>query len=185
MKMIVGLGNPGKNYARSKHNIGWMALDQFASRQRLTPARLRHEAMISELNFSGERVLLVKPMTYMNASGRAVRAVADYYKIAPEDIFVVVDDIDLPFGQVRIRKSGGPGTHNGMRDLVYQLKTEAFGRLRLGIGDERKGELADYVLGDFPKALKPELDKLLDRAADAIEDYLKSGIEYSMNRNNG
>lgn len=185
MKLIVGLGNPGKAYARSKHNIGWMVLDEFASRHKIGPARLKNEALLSELKVNGERVLLVKPLTYMNRSGRAVRAIADYFKVAPEDIFVIVDDIDLAFGTLRIRKSGGSGTHNGMRDLLAHLKTEDFPRLRLGIGDERQGNLADYVLGDFPKAIQPELDKLLSRAADALDDYLERGIDYSMNRNNG
>ena len=183
--MIVGLGNPGKQYARSKHNIGWLALDALAARHKVSPPRLKQEAMIAEAIIRGERVLLVKPLTYMNASGRAVRALADYFKIEPGDIFVIVDDIDIPFGQVRIRKSGGSGTHNGMRDLVNHLRTEDFPRLRLGIGQERQGNLADFVLGDFPKAMKPDLDKLLGRAADAVEDYLAQGIDYSMNRNNG
>lgn len=183
--MIVGLGNPGKAYARSKHNIGWMVLDEFSQRHSVGAYRLKNEAMIAETKVGSERVLLVKPLTYMNRSGRAVRALADYFKIEPSDIFVIVDDIDLAFGTLRIRKSGGSGTHNGMRDLLLHLKTEQFPRLRLGIGQERQGNLADFVLGDFPKALQGELDTLLSRAADALDDYLLRGLEYSMNRNNG
>lgn len=184
--MIVGLGNPGKQYARSKHNIGWMVLDTLMKNHPVSPARMKFEALYSEVRIGSEKVLLVKPMTYMNASGRAVRALADYFQLESSDIFVIVDDIDLDFGQLRIRKSGGPGTHNGMRSLVNHLKTEDFPRLRLGISDDRpRGELADFVLGDFPKIIQPDLDKILDRAAGAVEDYLKRGIDYSMNRNNG
>ena len=184
--MIVGLGNPGKKYARSKHNIGWMVLDCLMQKHTVSPARLKFEALFSELRIGGEKVLLVKPMTYMNASGRAVRALADYFALDTRDIFVIVDDIDLAFGQLRIRKSGGPGTHNGMRSLVSHLQSEDFPRLRLGISDDRpRGELADFVLGDFPKILQPQLDDILSRAAGAVEDYLSRGIDYSMNRNNG
>lgn len=184
--MIVGLGNPGKKYARSKHNIGWMALDTFIKNHPISPARIKFEAMVSEARIGSQKVMIVKPMTYMNASGRAVRALADYFDIETEDIFVIVDDIDIPFGQLRIRKRGGPGTHNGMRSLVSHLQSESFPRLRLGISDDRpRGELADFVLGDFPKIVQPELDDILKRAACAIEDYLERGVEYSMNRNNG
>lgn len=184
--MIVGLGNPGKKYARSKHNIGWMVLDTLMKKHSVSPARLKFEALFSEARIMGQRVMMVKPMTYMNHSGRAVRALADYFEIDNEDIFVIVDDIDIPFGQLRIRKSGGPGTHNGMRSLVQHLQGEDFPRLRIGITDDHpRGDLVNFVLGDFPQVLQPELDKILDRAAGAIEDYLERGIEYSMNRNNG
>lgn len=184
--MIVGLGNPGKKYARSKHNIGWMVLDRLMKDHSVSPARLKFEALFGEARIKGERVMIVKPMTYMNHSGRAIRALADYFDIPHDDIFVIVDDIDLSFGQLRIRKSGGPGTHNGMRSIVDHLRGEDFPRLRIGISDDHpRGDLAGFVLGDFPKALQPELDELLDRAAGAVEDYLARGIEYSMNRNNG
>lgn len=185
MKMIVGLGNPGKAYARSKHNIGWMVLDEFSKRHQVGPYRLKHEAMIAELKIGSQRVLLVKPLTYMNRSGRAVRSLSDYFKVEPSDILVVVDDIDLAFGTLRIRKSGGSGTHNGMRDILLHLKTEDFPRMRLGIGSEHQGNLADFVLGDFPKAMQSDLDELLAKASDALDDYLKQGLDYSMNRNNG
>lgn len=185
MKIIAGLGNPGRQYQKSKHNVGWMVLDKFSQKHALSIERIKFESLLAEFDYKGERVLLVKPLTFMNASGRAVRKVMDFYKLEPKDLLVIVDDIDLPLGTLRLRKSGGSGTHNGMRDLLNHLQSEAFARMRLGIGDQRQGALADYVLSAFSKADKPVLEEMLDRAVDALEDFLEGGIEYSMNRNNG
>lgn len=185
MKIIAGLGNPGKNYEKSKHNVGWMVLERFADRHHLSIERIKFESLIGEFDHKGEKVLLIKPLTYMNASGRAIRRVMEFYKLTPKDLLVIVDDIDLPLGTLRMRKSGGSGTHNGMRDTLNQLQSEDFARMRLGIGDKRQGALADYVLSGFSKAEKPVLEEMLDKAVCALEDYLEGGIEYSMNRNNG
>lgn len=183
MYVIVGLGNPGKKYENTRHNIGFITLDYLAEQHDIKVNKIKHKALVGEGRISGQKVLLVKPQTYMNLSGDSVREVMDYYKVDIEDLIVIYDDIDLPAGTVRIRKKGSAGTHNGMRNIVQHLGQD-FPRIRMGIGNERKGDLVDFVLGGFSKEDKEILEPAVERAARAVECYVDEGIEKAMNKYN-
>ena len=165
MIILVGLGNPGPRYARNRHNVGFMAVDAVHARHRFAPWRQKFQAEIAEGNLGGERALLVKPLTYMNESGRAVGEAARFYKVAPGDIVVLHDELDLPPGKFRLKAGGGHGGHNGLRSLSEHLG-EGYRRLRIGIGHPGAKELVHgYVLHDFAKADDKWLDPLLDAIA--------------------
>ena len=183
MYIIAGLGNPGKKYENTRHNIGFITLDYLAERHDIKINKIKHKALVGEGRIAGQKVLLVEPQTYMNLSGESLREVMDYYKVDIEDMIVIYDDIDLEAGAVRIRKKGGPGTHNGMRSIVQHLGTD-FPRIRMGIGKERRGDLVDFVLGGFTKEDKEVLEPAIERAALAIEMYIGEGIEKAMNKYN-
>lgn len=175
MKLVVGLGNPGNDYRDTYHNIGFCALDVVASRFQASDFKLdkKSNAFLSEQNIFGQKVLLCKPNTYMNLSGDAVSFIARYYKIAPEDILVMYDDIDIERGTVRARLSGSAGTHNGMRDIVSKLGSTDFARVRIGIGFKPDFMLlADYVLSRVPTAFREVMDKACSAAADYAEQWL-------------
>jgi len=149
MKLIVGLGNPGPEYAKTRHNVGWMVIDAFAEKFRIRVDKHEKNAMTGTGRVAGGSVLVAKPLTYMNLSGDAVRLLANAYTESLDDVIIVYDDIDLPLGKLRIKPNGGPGTHNGMRSIVASLASERFPRLRVGIGGvDSTGRLRDYVLGD-------------------------------------
>lgn len=183
MYIIAGLGNPGKKYENTRHNIGFITLDYLAERHDIKINKIKHKALVGEGRISGQKVLLVKPQTYMNLSGESLREVMDYYKVDIEDMIVVYDDIDLPAGTVRIRKKGSAGTHNGMRSIVQHLGQD-FPRIRMGIGNDRRGDLVDFVLGGFSKEDREVLEPAVERAALAIESYVDEGIEKAMNKYN-
>lgn len=183
MYVIAGLGNPGKKYENTRHNIGFITLDFLAERHDIKINKIKHKALVGEGRISGQKVLLVKPQTYMNLSGEALREVMDYYKVDMEDMIVIYDDIDLPAGSVRIRKKGSAGTHNGMRSIVQHLGTD-FPRIRMGIGNDRKGDLVNFVLGGFSKEDREVLEPAVERAALSIECYVEEGIEKAMNKYN-
>lgn len=183
MYIIAGLGNPGKKYENTRHNIGFITLDFLAERHDIKINKIKHKALVGEGRIAGQKVLLVKPQTYMNLSGESLREVMDYYKVDIEDMIVIYDDIDLDAGAVRIRKKGGPGTHNGMRSIVQHLGTD-FPRIRMGIGKDRKGDLADFVLGGFTNEDREVLEPAVERAALSIECYVDEGIEKAMNKYN-
>ena len=151
MYIIAGLGNPGKRYENTRHNIGFIALDLLAERNDIKINKIKHKALVGEGRISGQKFLLVKPQTYMNLSGQSVREVMEYYKEEIDRLVVIYDDIDIPSGTVRIRKKGSAGTHNGMRSIIYDLKSDQFPRIRIGIGNNRKGDLRDFVIGGFSK----------------------------------
>jgi peptidyl-tRNA hydrolase, PTH1 family len=186
MWLIVGLGNPGERYARTRHNIGFEGLDVLARRHGLEFRGKRANSLIAEGNIAGQRVALVKPQTFMNLSGQAVSALRGWYKIDPaRELLVVYDDLDLPFGKLRLRERGSPGTHNGMRSIVGQLGGNEFPRLRVGI-DQPPGKMdaAAYVLSRFRKEEEAELPFLLDTIADAVELVLREGLTAAMNKYN-
>ena len=177
MYIIVGLGNPGKEYAHTRHNVGFETIDILADRMGIEVEEKKHKGLCGKGILAGQKVILLKPQTYMNLSGESVRAAADFYKVDPEDILVIYDDIDLPAGEVRIRKSGGPGTHNGMRDIVGKLGTENFPRVRCGIGaPEHKGELISYVLQRLSGEKLELLQRTAEQAAQAAKIILQEGI---------
>ena len=186
MYLIVGLGNPGQKYEHTRHNVGFDVLDTLARRQGVTITREKDQALIGETFIGLERVLLCKPQTFMNLSGLAVGELVRYFHIPLENVLVIYDDTDLPQGHIRIRKNGSAGTHNGMRSIVQELGSEAFPRLRIGIGERREGyELADWVLGHYiTQEEKDNAQAAFATAAEAVEEYITKGIESAMCRFN-
>jgi len=183
--LIVGLGNPGREYAKNRHNIGFLAADRWAAAHAITFDKVQHHAIIAQGRASGRRVIVAKPQTYMNDSGRAVGALLRYYKVPVERLLVIFDDLDLPFGSIRLRAEGGAGGHNGMRSIIQQLGGNQFARLRIGIGrPPGRMDPAAFVLQDFSRAEAAELDGLLERAAQAIDIFNQDGITTAMNQFN-
>ncbi len=191
-RLIVGLGNPGAKYDRTRHNIGFEVIDALV--KRYPDASLvenkRFQGSAGEFRSGGERTVLLKPTTFMNLSGQAVRAVLDWYKLAPESVLVVYDDMDLPTGKLRLRLSGGAGGHNGMKSIIAHLGTKEFPRLRVGIGATDKGEERDqavvsHVLGRFAPEDRKIVDAVIPMAVDAIDLSLRKGFERAMNLYNG
>ena len=181
MYLIVGLGNPGAKYAHTRHNVGFDVLEALSKKLNVSISRERDNALIGECFVGGQKVILAMPQTYMNLSGEAVMPLANYFRIPPENLLVVYDDIDLPQGHIRIRKNGSAGTHNGMRSIVGLLGYENFPRLRVGVGQKREGyELADWVLGHYIGEEQETADKAFALAADAMVDYIQNGIESAM-----
>jgi len=183
MKVIVGLGNPGPRYRDTRHNVGFRTLEELASRHPIVRQESRFDAIIAHLQVNHEKVFLVKPLTFMNLSGKAVRALVSYYKIDLQDIIVIYDDMDLPVGSVRIRPAGGTGGHRGMSSLVESLGSQNFSRIRIGIG-RPPDEAIDWVLGRFSPQEKPLIQEAILRAADAAEYWLVHGIDKTMNEYN-
>lgn len=178
-KMIVGLGNPGAEYKGTRHNVGFDVVDLLASRQKNQLKTNRHQAMIAELLIQGVEVLLVKPVTFMNRSGTAVKALANHYGIKPEDILVIADDLDLATGRVRMRGKGGSGGHNGHKHLIQLLGTEEYPRIRIGIG-KGKDETISHVLSRFTPEERATIEKSVSMSADACERWLTDGIDSAM-----
>lgn len=186
MKIVVGLGNPGKRYAHTRHNIGFDVLEELA---RQGGARFRKKWLMpfqsATIDAEGEPVLLVKPLTFMNRSGSAIRALVRRHRLQAQDLIVVLDDVDLPVGRLRIRRKGGAGGHRGLESIIAGLGTEEFARIRLGIGPRPKGEdLTAYVLGRFPAADRELIRRSIGQATEAIRLILTGAVEESMNRFN-
>lgn len=182
--LVVGLGNPGKEYEGTRHNVGFLALDKVAAKAGATPSRLRFRALTGEGSIGGKRVLFLKPQTYMNLSGEAVAEAASFYKIPPENIIVFCDDISFAPGRVRIRKKGSAGGHNGLKSIIASLSSDAFVRFKIGVGERRDktSDLADFVLGKFPPAERTEIDALTERLPEAVELWLSGKEEDALNR---
>lgn len=169
MWIIVGLGNPGLAYRKTRHNVGFLAVDRLAERCGVKFNKKGFSAVYGEGQVGGQRAILVKPQTYMNNSGEAVQQILNFYKLPPENLIVLYDDIDLPIGSMRIRANGSAGTHNGMRSILACVHSESFPRVRIGIGKDESLMLADYVLKKPSKEDQKVLDEVFDRAADAAE----------------
>lgn len=184
MYIIAGLGNPGRRYEQTRHNIGFLTVDRIAEELGIRTDRIKFQSLVGETVFSGQKIVLMKPQTYMNLSGRAVREIMNFYKLPPENLIVIYDDIDIAQGKIRVRKSGSAGTHNGMRDIIYQLQSDRFPRIRVGIGGEIRGDLADFVIGGFSKEEVPLLEEAVSRAAKAALAIVSDGIDKAMNEYN-
>lgn len=185
MKLIVGLGNPGSEYAQTRHNAGFMLVDRVLARTGLAGVKAKFHARTSEVFVGGQRCLLMQPMTYMNRSGLAVREAMQFFKLDPEtDLLVVVDDVALPVGRIRIRKEGGTGGHNGLADIQQALSTPAYARLRVGIDPPGRVPQVQYVLGRFTVSQLEQLQPALDLACDAVECWVSEGIDQAMTRYN-
>lgn len=181
MHMIVGLGNPGKQYEFTRHNAGFLCLDYLAAKYNIKINKIKFKSLIGEGNINGEKVILLKPTTFMNLSGEAVVQAAGFYKIDVSDIIVVYDDISLPVGSLRIREKGSAGGHNGMKNIIYLLGKDHFPRIRLGVGSNGERDLADYVLGKFSKEEMKGFSASVENAVDAILYMLKGDTQKAMN----
>jgi PTH1 family peptidyl-tRNA hydrolase len=186
VKLIAGLGNPGPRYADSRHNVGFRVVDEVARRWTADVSRYdRHfEGLLSQATPGGDTVLLLKPLTYMNESGRSVAAVWRFYKLAAADVLIVHDDLDLPVGQVRLRAGGSSGGHKGMDDVIRYLGSDEIPRLRIGIGKVHRDATVEYVLSRFEPQERPAIETALGRAADAVDCWRTHGIEAAMNEFN-
>lgn len=186
MYIIVGLGNPGKQYAHTRHNVGFDTIDILADKYGISVDSKKHKALYGKGIIEGQRVVLAKPQTYMNLSGESVRELVDFYKIDPEEeLIVIYDDISLEPGQLRIRGKGSAGGHNGIKSIISHLGSQVFPRVKVGVGEKPKGyDLADYVLGHFSKAERAEVEDAFSRAADAVVCMMNDGMEHAMNRYN-
>ena len=182
--IIIGLGNPGRNYANTRHNIGFMVVDELARRGGETSARKRFRAEVIDTRLPAGKTVLVKPQTYMNESGHTVREVRSWYRADPEQMLVIVDDLDLPFGQLRLRARGSAGGHNGLKSIIGQLGTEEFPRLRVGIG-RGPNQAKAHVLSNFAPSEREHLPRVIDAAADAVELWMREGGLAAMNEING
>lgn len=184
MKLIVGLGNPGAEYGRTRHNVGWMVLDAFARKFRIDINKHEKSAMTGSGRVAGGSIMVAKPLTYMNLSGDAVRLLTNAYLESTEDLMVVYDDIDLPVGRLRIRPNGSAGTHNGMRSIIATIATESFPRLRVGIGGPGDAKLRDHVLDEFTAEEQPIVDRAIERAVDALVLFARGDLKRAMNQFN-
>lgn len=186
MYIIVGLGNPGKEYQNTRHNIGFDVIDVIAEQEHISVTEKKHKALIGKGVIAGQKVILAKPQTYMNLSGESVRSLLDYYKAdETEKLLVISDDISLPPGQLRIRKKGSAGGHNGLKNIIAHLGHDTFQRIKMGVGEKPKGyDLADYVLGHFDKSDRELMEQAAKEAADAVRMILTEGADAAMNRYN-
>ncbi len=183
--LIVGLGNPGKKYQKNRHNIGRRAIDTLAARHQLELKRQQSNALVADGHIAGRKVILARPLTYMNHSGGPIKALLNFYKLPPDNLIVAFDDLDLPLGTIRIRPEGGSSGQNGMRDIINQRGTRQFPRLRLGLSrPPGRMDPVSYVLRDFGKSERPLVEEMLERAADTLETWLSDGITLAMSRHN-
>lgn len=186
MYIIAGLGNPGKQYENTRHNAGFMALDALADQLGTSIEEKKHKALCAKAVIGGEKVILLKPQTFMNLSGESIRAAADFYKIDPEHIMIIYDDISLDPGQLRIRKKGSAGGHNGIKSIIAHLGSQEFPRIKVGVGAKPdRMDLADYVLGHFSQVETRIMEDVVKEAAQAVQAIILDGIETAMNRYNG
>lgn len=181
MRLIVGLGNPGKDYEKTRHNVGFLVLDKLALKKDFLPWRLegRFNAQITQTGNGEERIIFAKPQTFMNLSGEAVGKIMSYYHIPSDDLLVIQDDIDLPFGSIRVRKEGSSGGHNGIKSIISQLGDDRFWRIKIGVGRSENSKVSptDYVLSKFSKTDFEKLDKILDQTGDLVLKYPKEDLE--------
>lgn len=185
MYIICGLGNPGKRYEKTRHNVGFMAIDKLAGRLNISVNKLKHNALIGEGRVGTKKVILMKPQTFMNLSGETIRSACDFYKVDPENILVIYDDIDFDAGVLKIRQKGSAGSHNGMKSIVSHLGTTEFPRVRIGVSKPKNGgDLVDFVLGRPDKDEEKLIEEVLDKAADAVISVVEDGVDIAMNRFN-
>ena len=184
--LIVGLGNPGREYKDNRHNVGFMLIDRLSIRLNARLSRMQAKALVGTLNYEGNKLILAKPQTYMNLSGQSIQGLAHFYKLPLENMIVAHDDLDIPFGTIRIRPGGGPGGQKGVASTIERLGTKDFRRLRIGIGrPPGRMEPAAYVLQDFAQGDLTLLSEILDHAADAVLTFVSEGLDAAMNKFNG
>lgn len=186
MKLVVGLGNPGLKYEQTRHNAGFWVIDNYADKHGVSIDKPKFNALIGEFQMGGEKILLAKPMTYMNDSGVAVSQILNFYKMSLDDLIVVVDDIEIELGTLRIRKKGGKGTHNGLKSIFNHLKNDDYVKIKLGVGKfMRDRDLASFVLDRPSKSDMEIINVLIDRAVLSIDEIFKDSVDNAMNKFNG
>ncbi len=183
--IIVGLGNPGMKYEKTRHNIGFMAIDKLAREFDISVTKIKHNALLGEGKIGNKKIILVKPQTFMNLSGKAVASLVRFYKIDLKNLLIIYDDVDIAPKEIRIREKGSGGTHNGMKSIVGMLGSNEFPRIRLGIGNSQVMEIHDYVLGKFSSQELKDMEKFLDKVNLATEELIKNGVSSAMNKYNG
>lgn len=185
MYIIVGLGNPGKQYEHTRHNVGFEVIDRLAEKHDISMTERKHRAFCGKGLIGGQKVMLVKPQTFMNLSGESVKSAVDFYQIGMDGLIVVYDDVSLSPGQLRIRRAGSAGGHNGIKNIIAQLGTQAFPRVKVGVGEKpERMDLADYVLSHFSKGEWEMMEEAFKEAADAVEVMIADGVDAAMNRFN-
>lgn len=184
MKLIVGLGNPGKEYEKTRHNMGFMALDAFAYKYNFSFNKNKFQGLYAEGMLDGEKVLLLKPQKYMNLSGEVIREFVEYYKIAIEDILIIHDDMDLEVGSYKLRYKGGSAGHNGLKNIEANLKTQEYKRIRIGISRNKDLDVVDYVLGKLSQSELEQVQTVLDKIPDIIHDFVTIPFDNVMNKYN-
>jgi PTH1 family peptidyl-tRNA hydrolase len=182
--LIAGLGNPGFRYRKTRHNMGFMALDYVSEKNSVKIKKLKCRALVGEFNMNGNKIILAKPQTYMNVSGESIRELLAYYDLTPANLIVIYDDMDLPLGKVRIRKKGGSGTHNGMKSILYHLETEDFARIRIGISANESEDTVRYVLSRFTRSQREAAFTGIENAGLASMEIIRNGIDSAMNKYN-
>lgn len=187
MYIIVGLGNPGKEYAHTRHNVGFETIDILADRMGIEVEEKKHKGLCGKGILAGQKVILLKPQTYMNLSGDSVSEMAQFYKIPPENIIVINDDISLDVGRIRVRPKGSAGGHNGLKSIIYRLNSDTFPRVKMGVGAPKHEDydLADFVLGRFTKEEIPVMEDAIVKAEKAVAEIIKNGVQSAMNKYNG
>ncbi len=186
MYLVAGLGNPGREYEMTRHNIGFHTIDYIADKKGIKVNKLKYRALYGEVGTGEKKVIYVKPQTYMNLSGESIREFCSFFKIKPENVIVICDDVTLDPGRIRIRKKGSAGGHNGLKSIIYQLNSDEFVRVKMGVGSPgREGyDLADYVLGRFSKDEIPTLEDAIIRASKATDEIIERGADSAMNKFN-
>lgn len=185
MFVVIGLGNPGKDYTNTRHNVGFDTLDKLSKRNNIILNKIKFKAVYGEGKIGDEKVLLVKPQTYMNNSGISVREITEFYKVPIQNVIVIVDDIDIDFAAIRIRTKGSAGSHNGLKSIIYHVQNDEFPRVKIGIGKKYTNQdLADFVLSRFSKDERIDIETSILTAAEAVENIICEGIDSSMNKYN-
>ena len=185
MYLIVGLGNPENEYSHTRHNMGFDVINKIAENNNITINKNKFKGLYETGTIQGKKVILLKPQTYMNLSGESIKEIVDFYKIKNEEIVIIYDDIDVEKGKIKIRKKGGPGSHNGMKSVIEKLQTTDFSRIRVGIGQpEFKSDMINYVIGKVPEEEQKILEQGVQKAAEAVEEIIKNGTDIAMNKFN-
>ena len=185
MYLIVGLGNPEPDYSKTRHNMGFDVINKIAKKYEIELTRTKFDGIYGSGIIEEEKVILLKPQTFMNLSGKSIKQFVDFYKIPLENVLVIYDDMDIEIGTIKLRKKGGPGTHNGAKSVVYELSSEDFPRIRVGIGKPMdEYDAVDYVIGKLDDETYEKLEMGIHKATEAVEEFLKNGIDISMNKYN-
>ena len=185
MYLIVGLGNPEADYSKTRHNMGFNVINKLSEKYDIEVNKNKYKGLVGKGIIENEKVILLKPQTYMNLSGESIKECVDFYKLENENIIIIYDDIDIEPGEIKLRKQGGPGSHNGMKSVVKELNTQEFSRVRIGIGcPEDKSKLIDYVIGAIDEEHIPLLEEGVAKATDAVIEIIKNGIDIAMNKYN-
>lgn len=185
MYVVIGLGNPGKDYANTRHNAGFNTIDILSKKYNISINKIKFKAVFGEGNIGSEKVILVKPQTFMNNSGITVREIVDFYKLPIENIIIIVDDIDIDFATIRVKAKGSSGSHNGLKSIIYHIQSDEFPRVKIGIGKKHENQdLADFVLSRFSKDEQIDMEAAYLSAAEAVETIIKEDINAAMNKFN-